>query len=119
MWLKDTFGCGLTDEGDYDGNFTETAYMPYISYLAPVLYNNDNLEKREKLYLENAKVNGVIATAEYMGGGTSGIEKEIEFYKKILINQIILSICRFLTNYQHVNNQFDNDNEKRLIILIK
>lgn len=108
---KDTFGCGLTDEGDYDGNFTETAYMPYISYLAPVLYNNDNLERGKKLYLENAKVNGVIATAEYMGGGTSGIEKEIEFYKDFDQSDYPIHMS-FLTNYQHVNNQFDNDNEK-------
>ncbi|EMF0561712.1 amidohydrolase family protein [Enterococcus faecium] len=108
---KDTFGCELTESGDYNGNFTETAYMPYISYLAPVLYNNENLEKGKQLYLENAKVNGIIATAEYMGGGTSGIEKEIEFYQNFSDENYPIHMS-FLTNYQHVNNEFNNDNQK-------
>ncbi|MGI2731898.1 amidohydrolase family protein [Bacillus cytotoxicus] len=108
---KETFGCGLTEDGNYNGVFTETAYMPYISYLAPILYNNDNLEKGKNLYLENAKVNGIIATAEYMGGGTSGLENEIEFYQGFSNEDYPIHMS-FLTNYQHVNNQFDNDNQK-------
>ncbi|MFS0783603.1 amidohydrolase [Bacillus sp. 1P06AnD] len=108
---KNTYGCGLNEDGDYNGVFTEAAYMPFMGSFYQQVNTPEVLEEGRKKFLENAKIHGVIAVSEYMGGASAGLYPELDFYTKLATNEYPVHVS-FLINFQNSLIRNENDADK-------
>ncbi|CAM3332424.1 amidohydrolase family protein [Vagococcus fessus] len=84
--------------------------MPYMNKLNSVTSRPKNAEKGRLMFLENSKINGVIAVGEYIGGVSGNILDEIKYYQEMSTPDYPIH-SSYLINYQHVSNTNANDNQ--------
>lgn len=80
----DTYGLGYDENNELNGVFVEQAYFPYSSKIINLLNNEENLKQGILKYLENMKINGVVAVCEYVLG-------IVDFATEIKFNQSLSS----------------------------